>query len=281
MIKAGIIGSGNIGTDLLLKLIKTDFISLVIFSGRRLNSKGMETAKKNNIPITDNGIQYFIDNPNYCDIVYDCTNALDAKKHAKVFKEQQVKVIDLTPAKVGVFCVPSVNELKNEMNINMITCGGQASIPILYSISKYCDKLTYIEVVSQIASDSAGMATRLNIDNYIETTENAITQFTETEKCKVILNLNPAIPQVDMQTTMFIKANSFDFEPLLGSIYNKIIELKKYIPHYELVMPPVINNNILVMSVRVKGSGDYLPEYAGNLDIINCAAIEITKKIYG
>ena len=281
MIKAGIIGSGNIGTDLLLKLIKTDFISLVIFSGRRLNSKGMETAKKNNIPITDNGIQYFIDNPNYCDIVYDCTNALDAKKHAKVFKEQQVKVIDLTPAKVGVFCVPSVNELKNEMNINMITCGGQASIPILYSISKHCDKLTYIEVVSQIASDSAGMATRLNIDNYIETTENAITQFTETEKCKVILNLNPAIPQVDMQTTMFIKANSFDFEPLLGSIYNKIIELKKYIPHYELVMPPVINNNILVMSVRVKGSGDYLPEYAGNLDIINCAAIEITKKIYG
>ncbi|MDG2372177.1 MAG: acetaldehyde dehydrogenase (acetylating) [Flavobacteriaceae bacterium] len=280
MIRAGIIGTGNIGTDLLLKLIKTDFINLVIFSGRRLNSNGMKVAKKNNIEITDTGIQFFIDNPNFCDVIYDCTNAFDAKKHARIFDKQQIKVIDLTPAKVGAFSVPSLNIPINEMNINMITCGGQASIPLLHSISKHCDKLSYIEVVSQIASDSAGMATRLNIDNYIETTENAIFQFTGTEKCKVILNLNPAIPQVDMQTTMFVKANSFDFEPLVGNIYEKIMDLRKYISHYELVMPPTINNNILVLSVRVKGAGDYLPKYAGNLDIINCAAIEATKKMY-
>ena len=280
-IKIGIIGTGNIGTDLLIKILKIPSFEVNIFCGRRLESKGIGLAKSKGVQVSDRGIEYFINNPKCCKIVYDCTNAIDAIKHAKIFKDQGIRVIDLTPSKGGSFCVPSVNELKNEMNMNMITCGGQASIPLLYSISKHCNQLTYIEVVSQIASDSAGMATRLNIDNYIETTENAITQFTEVEKCKVILNLNPAIPQVDMQTTMFIKANSFDFEPLMGSIYNKIIELKKYIPHYELVMPPVINNNVLVMSVRVKGSGDYLPEYAGNLDIINCAAIEVTKKIHG
>tara|TARA_B110000858_G_scaffold68617_1_gene79718 strand:+ start:5854 stop:6699 length:846 start_codon:yes stop_codon:yes gene_type:complete len=280
MIKAGIIGTGNIGTDLLLKIIKTDFIDLVIFSGRRLSSNGMKIAQKNNINITDSGIDFFINNPNFCDVIYDCTNALDAKKHAKIFEKQNIRVIDLTPAKVGSFCVPSINFPKNEININMITCGGQASIPLLYSISKHCEELSYIEVVSQIASDSAGMATRLNIDNYIETTENAIFQFTGTKKCKVILNLNPAIPQVDMQTTMFIKAKSFDFESIISGIYQKIKELKDYIPYYQLVMPPTMNNNILVLSVRVKGSGDYLPEYAGNLDIINCAAIEITNKIY-
>jgi acetaldehyde dehydrogenase (acetylating) len=280
MIKAGIIGTGNIGTDLLLKILKTDFIDLVIFSGRRLSSDGMKIAKMNNIRITDSGIDFFINNPKYCDVVYDCTNALDAIKHAKIFESQNIKVIDLTPAKVGSFCVPSVNLPKNEININMITCGGQASIPLLNSISKHCEELSYIEVVSQIASDSAGMATRLNIDNYIDTTENAIFQFTDVKKCKVILNLNPAIPQVNMQTTMFIKAKSFDFEPIIRSVYEKIKELKNYIPYYELVMPPTINNDILVLSVKVEGSGDYLPSYAGNLDIINCAAIEMTNKIY-
>tara|TARA_B110000027_G_C16121341_1_gene303169 strand:- start:1551 stop:2396 length:846 start_codon:yes stop_codon:yes gene_type:complete len=280
MIRAGIIGTGNIGTDLLIKLIKTDFINPVIFSGRRLNSNGMKIAQKNKVETTDTGIKYFINNPNFCDIVYDCTNAEDAKKHAKIFRKQKIKVVDLTPAKVGVFCVPSVNDIRNEMNMNMVTCGGQASIPLLYSISKHCEELSYIEVVSQIASDSAGMATRLNIDNYIETTESAISQFTNTQKCKVILNLNPAIPQVDMQTTMFVKAKNFNFEFIIKNIYKTISDLRKYIPLYELIMPPVINNNVLVLSVRVKGSGDYLPEYAGNLDIINCAAIEMTKKLY-
>ena len=280
MIRAGIIGTGNIGTDLLIKLIKTDFINPVIFSGRRLNSNGMKIAQKNKVEITDTGIKYFINNPNFCEVVYDCTNAEDAKKHAKIFRKQKIKVVDLTPAKVGVFCVPSVNDIRNEMNMNMVTCGGQASIPLLYSISKHCEELSYIEVVSQIASDSAGMATRLNIDNYIETTESAISQFTNTQKCKVILNLNPAIPQVDMQTTMFVKAKNFNFEFIVKNIYKTISDLRKYIPLYELIMPPVINNNVLILSVRVKGSGDYLPEYAGNLDIINCAAIEMTKKLY-
>ena len=281
MIKAGIIGTGNIGTDLLLKILKTDFITPVIFAGRRLDSDGMKIAIQKNVSITDKGIQYFIDNPNCCDVVYDCTSAADAKEHAKVFAEQGIKVIDLTPAKVGPLCVPSINSkiILDSGNVNMITCGGQASMPMLNLISKYCEKLGYIEVVSQIASKSAGMATRINIDSYIHTTEMAIKQFTKCNNCKVILNLNPAEPCVDMQTTMFLKFQNINFQDLVEEIYKKIKELKTYIPYYELVLPPVINDDILVLSIKVKGSGDYLPEYAGNLDIINCAAIEVTKNL--
>ena len=278
MIKAGIIGTGNIGTDLLLKMLKWDFIKPVIFAGRRMSSNGIKVAQEKGIPVTDKGIDW--DGWSDIELVYDCTNALDAIKHAKIFTKLGIKVIDLTPAKVGDLCVPNINPeiIKTQDNVNMITCGGQASTPLLNVISKHCD-LEYIEVVSQIASDSAGMATRLNIDNYIHTTERAITEFTGCNNCKVILNLNPAIPQVDMQTTLFIKAKNIKFSSLNKDIYKTIKNLKEYIPHYELVMPPTINNDILVLSIRVKGTGDYLPEYAGNLDIINCAAIEISKNL--
>jgi acetaldehyde dehydrogenase len=281
MIKAGIIGTGNIGTDLLLKILKTDFMTPVIFAGRRMESDGIRIALEKEIPVTDKGIQYFIDNPNCCDVVYDCTSAEDAKRHALIFAEQGIKVVDLTPAKVGPLCVPSINPemILTNGNVNMITCGGQASMPMLNLISKYCDKLDYIEVVSQIASKSAGMATRINIDSYIHTTEMAIRQFTKCNNCKVILNLNPAEPCVDMQTTMFLKFQNVNFEALVEDIYLKIKELKTYIPYYELVIPPTITDDVLVLSIKVKGTGDYLPEYAGNLDIINCAAIEVTKKL--
>lgn len=281
MIRIGILGTGNIGTDLLLKVLRTEFLTPVIFSGRRMDSDGIIIAQKHNVPVTDAGIQYFIDNPNVCDVVFDCTNAMDAIEHAKVFSQQGIKVIDLTPAKVGELCVPSINAdvINTQGNVNMITCGGQASLPLLHLISNNCESLEYVEVVSQIASKSAGMATRINVDNYIQTTELAIKKFTSAEKCKVILNLNPAEPCVDMQTTMFIKFKNINYETLSEQIYQKIKELKTYIPFYELTIPPVINDDVLVLSIKVKGVGDYLPEYAGNLDIINCAAIEITKRL--
>lgn len=281
MIRAGIIGSGNIGTDLLLKILKTDYIKPIIFAGRRLDSDGMRVAKERGVSITDKGIEYFIQNPNCCDVVYDCTNADDAKQHAKVFSDQGIKVVDLTPAKVGALCIPSINPeaIKENNNVNMITCGGQSAMPMLNLISKYCKDLQYVEMVSQIASKSAGMATRINVDSYIHTTESAIRQFTGCDNCKVILNLNPAEPCVDMQTTMFLQFKDIDFNKLVEEIYKKVKELQSYIPHYELVLPPVINDDVLVLSIKVRGSGDYLPEYAGNLDVINCAAIEVTKKL--
>jgi acetaldehyde dehydrogenase (acetylating) len=281
-IKVAIIGTGNIGTDLLLKALKTDFMDVVAFVGRRLDSDGMLTAKKHNVLISDQGIQYFIDNPKCCEVVYDCTSAADAIEHAKIFKEQGIKVIDLTPAKVGDMCVPDVNSeiISTDDNVNMITCGGQASMPMLHLLSKECTGLEYIEVVSQIASKSAGMATRINVDNYIQTTQKAITKFTGCSNNKVILNLNPAEPCVDMQTTIFIKAKKVNFENLTEKVLEKIEELRTYIPYYEMVLPPTMNDNgVVVMSIKVRGTGDYLPAYAGNLDIINCAAIKVTERL--
>ena len=153
-------------------------------------------------------------------------------------------------------------------------------MPMLHLISKHCTGLEYVEIVSQIASKSAGMATRINVDNYIVTTRKAITKFTGCKNTKVILNLNPAEPCVDMQTTIFIKTKDINFNHLTEEIAEKIEELKTYIPYYELVLPPTMNENgVVVLSIRVKGTGDYLPEYAGNLDIINCAAIKITEKL--
>lgn len=280
-IKVAILGTGNIGTDLLIKALNSGFIDVVAFIGRRLDSDGMNVAKSKGIFISNQGIDYFKNNPKCCDVVYDCTSALDAIEHAKIFKEQGIKVIDLTPAKVGDMCVPDINGnlILTDDNVNMITCGGQASMPILHLLSKHCTNIEYVEIVSQIASKSAGMATRINVDNYITTTKNAITKFTGCKNTKVILNLNPAEPCVDMQTTIFIKAQNFDQTNLIEKINEKIEELKTYIPHYEMILSPKYNGGVVMMSIRVRGTGDYLPEYAGNLDIINCAAIKITEKL--
>lgn len=281
-IKVGIIGTGNIGTDLLIKCNKSRIVEPVIFVGRRKESNGIDIANGLGINTSIDGIDFFKNNKNYCDVVFDCTDAFSAKVNNEVFKEQGIKVIDLTPAKLGEMCIPLINDelIITDNNINMITCGGQSSIPILHLISKYCEELEYIEVVSQISSKSAGLATRINIDEYIHTTEDAIKKFTRVKSCKVILNLNPAEPCVDMQTTMFLKHKEVNLRDLLGQLNNKIKEINTYVPNYELTSLPSINdNNILILSIKVKGSGDYLPPYAGNLDIINCAALKIIEKL--
>ena len=280
-IKAAIIGTGNIGTDLLIKSTRSDIIEPVVFVGRRESSDGIQKAKSLGIKTSVEGIDFFLNNPNYCDLVFDCTDAYSAIENYKVFSSQKIKTIDLTPAKIGELCVPLINDdliITND-NVNMITCGGQASIPLLHLVSKHCDSLEYIEIVSQISSKSAGMATRINIDEYINTTEKAIVKFTKTKKCKEILNLNPAEPCVDMQTTMFLKYKNIDMTNLLEEFDKKIKSIKTYVPHYELISLPSLNDDILIISVKIKGSGDYLPAYAGNLDIINCAALKITERL--
>jgi acetaldehyde dehydrogenase len=283
MKKIGILGTGNIGTDLLVKLIKLGYKDIA-FVGRREDSEGIKFAKSLDIKTSIDGINYFKKNLDY-DVVLDCTNAFDAKEHYSILKDLNIKVIDLTPAKIGQICVPSINgsDIQNYDNVNMITCGGQASLPLINAISENVNSVSYIEVVSQIASKSAGMSTRINIDNYIETTKYAICQFSKAKKCKVILNINPAEPCVDMQTTIFMKIDNLselNFEKIVDKVYSRLKEIKEYVPYYELVMPPMItDNDILMLSVKVRGSGDYLPPYAGNLDIINCAAIKILENL--
>jgi len=269
--RVAIIGTGNIGTDLLVKVLKQPDVHLVAFVGRRPSTKPLP----NGVYYSEEGINFFINNPKCCDLVFDCTDAATAITNAQVFQSQDVAVIDLTPSGVGPFCVPNINcdGLSRTKNVNMITCGGQVSLPLLnYFKSK--GSITYTEVVTQISSQSAGMATRLNVDKYIETTEYAIVNILEIPEAKVILNVNPGSETV-MQTTVFVKTDTEDF-----SDFSEFVKkVTSYIPNYTIATPPTrIALGTIMTSVRIRGSGDYLSEYAGNLDIINCAAIAIMCK---
>lgn len=200
--------------------------------------------------------------------------------HAPILKELNKFTIDLTPAKQGKMCVPLINleTALQRTNVNMVTCGGQTTLPIIYALNLSNAKIEYVEVVSSIASSSAGPATRINLDEYIHTTEQAIKFFTGISKAKAILNLNPAQPCIDMQTTIFAKVKYFDiqkFTQLAESIEKKV---QSYVPGYKILLNPLIEKKHVVVMIQVKGQGDYLPDYAGNLDIINCAALAIAEK---
>jgi acetaldehyde dehydrogenase (acetylating) len=279
-IKIGILGSGNIGTDLLVKVIRSEFLECSMFVGRHLNSAGMKKASSLGVRVSDQSIEAFKKNPELFDIVFDATSAHFHKLHAPIFKQLNIKAIDMTPSQVGELYVPAINinEDLNSDNINMITCGGQASIPIAYALKKVEPSIDYIETVSSIASRSAGPGTRANLDEYIFNTEKGLREFTSCDSVKAILNLNPAIPCIDMQTTIFAKAESCDVEALRLAVESMAETIRSYVPGYKVVVPPVFEKNRIMVMVRVQGLGDYLPEYAGNLDIINCAAIAVAEQ---
>jgi acetaldehyde dehydrogenase (acetylating) len=279
-LKVAILGSGNIGTDLLYKVLRSSWLECSMFIGRNLSSKGMSRALSLGVPVSDKGIECIKDNPGCCDIVFDCTSAMSHNVHAPVLKDLGIIAIDLTPAKLGPFCIPAINleACLDDANVNMITCGGQASIPLAWVIGQTQKEVEYIEVVSTIASKSAGPATRLNLDEYIETTEKGVKMYSGCGRAKAILNLNPAEPCIDMQTTVYAKLPRVDLPALKQGIADMVDKIQKYVPSYQLVIPPTYENNRVIMSVRVKGIGDFLPSYAGNLDIINCAAIAVAEE---
>jgi acetaldehyde dehydrogenase (acetylating) len=232
------------------------------------------------VKVSDESINAIIKDPTCCDLVFDATSARDAKQHWDVLEKLGKIVIDMTPAKLGGLCIPAVNLDDSVIlkNINMITCGGQASIPIAYLIGKIHQDIEYIEVISSIASKSAGPATRLNLDEYIETTELGVQLFSNAKRTKAILNLNPAEPCIDMQTTIFAKLENPNMDLLKVEVDKMIDSIKKYVPGYQLLVGPIYENGKIVVMIKVQGLGDYLPKYAGNLDIINCAAIAVAEE---
>ena len=274
-LRVAILGSGNIGTDLLIKILRSPYLEPTLFIGRNLSSAGMVKAHSLGVPISDKSIAAIVADPDCCDLVFDATSAADAKQHWPVLDGLGKIVIDMTPAKIGALCVPAVNlaDSLNSRNLNMITCGGQASLPLVHLLGQTQRGVEYIEVVSSIASRSAGPATRINIDEYIETTENAVRSFSGCARAKVILILNPAEPCIDMQTTVFARVAEPDIEALRGAVERMVKTIQRYVPGYRLVVGPLLENDRVVIMVNVQGAGDYLPTYAGNLDIINCAAI--------
>lgn len=274
-LRVAIIGSGNIGTDLLVKVLRSPILECGAFIGRNLSSPGMAKAVGLGVTVSADSVAYLESHPDCADLVFDATSAGDHRLHAPIIERLGKIAVDLTPAQVGQMCVPSVNmeDSLREHNVNMVSCGGQASLPVVWAVQSTHAEIDYIEVVSSIASRSAGPATRRNLDEYIHTTEKAIRQFSGCLRAKAILNLNPAEPCINMQTTVLVKAANPDIPALERALSEVVPKVQAYVPGYRILVGPLLENGRIVVMVKVSGLGDYLPSYAGNLDIINCAAI--------
>ena len=275
--KTAIIGTGNIGMDLLMKIRQSDVLECGIFAGKHIDSPNMIMARQMGVPVTEESIGYIKRHPDCCQIVFDATSAAVHRQNAPVLDKLGKFVVDLTPSHVGEFCVPVINldsAVKKCANVNMVTCGGQAAVPLVYAISQVQPDIRYIEVVATIASKSAGPGTRNNIDEFTQTTREAVTHFTGIKNAKAIIVLNPAEPPVVMHNTIYMLIDRPDMAKIQEAAGQMERKVKKYVPGYHIVTGPVYENGRITITLQVIGSGDYLPQYAGNLDIITCAAME-------
>lgn len=277
--KVAIIGTGNIGADLLVKIGRSPFLQCSLFAGRNLDSPGMRFAAGLGVRTSDRSIQAIADDPDCCDIVFDATSSSIHLEHAPVLKALGKFTIDLTPSKIGRMCIPVINAeaCLKEPNVNLVTCGGQATVPLAHAISKIHPDVEYIEVVASISSRSAGPGTRANIDEFTQTTKDAILHFTGVRKAKTIIILNPAEPPILMRNTIYAIIPNPDMEALRLAVKQMEKRIQCYVPGYQVIMEPVLENGRVTTMVQVTGLGDYLPPYSGNLDIITCAAVHIAE----
>jgi acetaldehyde/propanal dehydrogenase len=277
-IKCALIGPGNIGTDLLAKLQRSPVLEPVWMVGIDPNSDGLKRAREMGIKTTSDGVDGLLPHvlTDGVQIAFDATSAYVHAENSRKLNALGVMMIDLTPAAIGPFCVPPVNLKehlgKREMNVNMVTCGGQATIPIVAAVSKI-QPVAYAEIIATAASKSAGPGTRKNIDEFTTTTANAIRVVGGAKQSKAIIVLNPAEPPLLMRDTIHcLTETEPDQKRITASILEMITEVQKYVPGYRLVNGPVFDGNRVSVFMEVTGLGDYLPIYAGNLDIMTAAA---------
>ncbi|MGY6270348.1 acetaldehyde dehydrogenase (acetylating) [Achromobacter denitrificans] len=278
-LRAAIIGSGNIGTDLLAKLQRSDVLEPVWMVGIDPESDGLKRAKEMGLRVTSDGVDGLLPHVEESGIsfAFDATSAYVHKENSDKLTARGVKVIDLTPAAIGPYCVPPVNlkELlgKQENNVNMVTCGGQATIPMVYAVSRV-QPVAYGEIVATVSSRSAGPGTRKNIDEFTRTTAGAVERIGGAKSGKAIIILNPAEPPLIMRDTVHcLTETEPDQERIRESVQAMIAEVQKYVPGYRLVNGPVFDGNRVSVYLEVEGLGDYLPKYSGNLDIMTAAAV--------
>ncbi len=278
-VKVAIVGPGNIGIDLMKKIIaRSNLMELVYVAGIYKDSLGLKMAAEKGIQTSYTGLDEMLEDDSV-KIVFDATSAKAHIQNAPLFKKYNKIAIDLTPAAVGPYVIPVVNiqDCLKEKNVNLVTCGGQATIPIVQAVSRV-QPVLYGEIVSTIASQSAGPGTRRNIDEFTETTANAIEMLGGAKKGKTIIILNPADPPILMRNTIYTQVENPDMEAITDSVKQRVEEIKQYVPGYELVMPPSWDGQKVTTMIQVTGAGDYLPTYAGNLDIITCAAVHVGDK---
>ncbi|MDM5196700.1 acetaldehyde dehydrogenase (acetylating) [Fictibacillus enclensis] len=275
-IKAAIIGSGNIGTDLMYKLEKSNVIELTAMVGIDPDSDGLKRAGEKGYRVINNGIKGLMEEPNLFEIAFDATSAKAHFKHAKSLRKAGKLVIDLTPAAVGPFLSPVVNLGTNldELNVNMITCGGQATIPIVHAVNRVAD-VTYAEIVATVSSKSAGPGTRANIDEFTITTKRGIEEVGGADLGKAVIIINPADPPILMRDTVYCEVKNIDEEAISQSIHSIVEEIQDYVPGYRLKQEVLFEGNRVTVFLEIEGAGDYFPPYAGNLDIMTAAATRV------
>ena len=277
-VKCALIGPGNIGTDLLAKLQRSPVLEPVWMVGIDPTSDGLKRAREMGIKTTDQGVDGLVPHikADGVQIVFDATSAyVHAENSRKVIAEGAM-MVDLTPAAIGPYCVPPVN-LKShvgqrEMNVNMVTCGGQATIPMVSAVSRV-QPVQYAEIVATVSSKSAGPGTRKNIDEFTRTTAGAIEKVGGAKKGKAIIIINPAEPPLIMRDTVHcLTETEPDQAAITKSIHDMMAEVNKYVPGYRIVNGPVFDGKRISVYLEVEGLGDYLPKYSGNLDIMTAAA---------
>ena len=273
-VNAAIVGPGNIGIDLMMKIIKkSKYLDLVYMAGIVEDSAGLRMASEYGIRTSHTGISDILDDEEI-KIVFEATSAKAHLMNAPLYRRARKKVVDLTPAAVGKYVIPTVNlwECRSSDNVNMVTCGGQATVPVVHAISMI-QPVKYAEIISTIASKSAGAGTRENIDEFTETTANALVRIGGAQKGKAIMILNPATPPIMMRNTIYAEVPDPDMELITASVERRAEEIREYVPGYKMTMPPVFDGEKISVMVEVQGAGDYLPVYAGNLDIMTSAAV--------
>ncbi|KHD85571.1 acetaldehyde dehydrogenase (acetylating) [Bacillus ginsengihumi] len=280
-VKVGIIGTGNIGSDLMMKLRRSDVLELTTMMGIDPTSRGMQRAKRDGLQVFDNGVDGLLEYPELVDILFDATSAKAHLHNASVAKQLGKQMLDLTPAAIGPFVAPTVNidsHLDAE-NVNLITCGGQATIPIVHAINEVA-AVEYAEIVATISSKSAGPGTRANIDEFTETTAKAIEQVGGARKGKAIIVLNPADPPIMMRDTVYtiVEDGKMDRKAIIASIESMVKKVQSFVPGYKLRTEPIFDGNKITVFLEVEGAGDYLPKYAGNLDIMTSAAVKVAEE---
>ena len=277
-IKCALIGPGNIGTDLLAKLQRSPVLEPVWMVGIDPDSDGLKRAREMGIKTTAEGVDGLLPHMHAdgVQIVFDATSAYVHAENSRKVNEQGALMIDLTPAAIGPFCVPPVNLIQHlgsgAMNVNMVTCGGQATIPMVAAVSRV-QAVAYGEIVATVSSKSVGPGTRKNIDEFTRTTAGAVEKVGGAKKGKAIIVINPAEPPLMMRDTVHcLTEDEPDQAAITASIHQMLAEVQKYVPGYRLVNGPVFDGKRVSVFLEVEGLGDYLPKYAGNLDIMTAAA---------
>jgi len=287
-VKVAIVGSGNIGTDLMYKILKEPgHMELAVVSGIEPDSEGLKRARDEGIGTTHEGIQPVLDDPEI-KIVFDATSAKAHVKHAEMLKEAGKIAVDLTPAAQGPYVVPTANltEHLDEGNVNLMTCGAQATVPMAYAVSRVTS-VRYAEMVSTVASASAGPGTRQNIDEFTFTTARGLEEIGGAQDGKAIIILNPADPPLIMRNTVYVvpdaERDEVDEDAITESVNEVVSEVQKAVPGYQLTNGPTFDKRdtpwgekpVVMMFLEVEGAGDFLPKYSGNLDIMTSSARKV------